>query len=229
MADLKGWPSWRGTTYEAAPQSFMLSLGLKSHAGLILGGGTSGDEVTSSTASKKMASFYTKNSATSGTSVALYWKHEVSGIAGSGVVGRLYGYTNVAAALLVGAQITAETGAAGKVSGLMVGCRSQVSIADDATAAPTGTIAGGQSELYFNGDNSSTTDISAATVHSIHRFMIDGDTTARAKVQNAFEFKNVVVGTSTATDLVNTTALTASHNMRVIINDEVYGILLDKY
>lgn len=225
MADLKGWPSWRGKTYESGPQAFMISLGLKSHAGLILGGGISGDEVSTSVASQKMASFYTKNSALSGTSVALYWKHSVTGIAGSGVVGRLYGYTNVAAALLVGAQISAETGAAGKVTGLLTGCRSQVSLADDATVAPGGTIAGGQSELYFNGDNSSTTDITGAK-HSIHRFVLDGDTTARAKCLSAFEFINIPAGTGTHMLKTDMHTGTPTDGLKIRIDDVFYYISL---
>ncbi len=226
MANLLCRPNWRGTgNNNNAVNFYQVNLGKKSHAGKILGGGISGDEVLSSTASEKMASFYTKNSATSGTSVALYWKHEVSGIAGSGVVGRLYGYTNVAAALLVGAQITAETGAAGKVSGLMAGCRSQASLADDATQTPTGTIAGGQSELYFNGDNSSTTDVSG-TKCSIHRFVIDGDTTARAKVPYVFEF--IGLGSAGSNEeLLSSKYVTASHGLRCRIDDVNYRILLD--
>jgi hypothetical protein len=228
MALLKGIPNWRSSKSTDNVVN-CLTVGLYDHDGAVMGSGKSAAPKTSSTASKKFLSFYFQNSATSGTSVGDYVKLTVSGIAGSGVAGRYFTYSNVAAALLVGAQISSETGAAGTVSGLLTGCRSQVLLADDATAAPAGTIAGGQSELYFNGDNSSTTDITEATSHSIHRFVLDGDTTARAKVQNAFEFVNVPVGTSTDTDLVNTTALTASHNMRVIINGDVYGILLDKY
>lgn len=189
MANLLCRPNWRGTgNNNNAVNFYQVNLGKKSHAGKILGGGTSADAVLSSTASEKMCSFYTENSATSGTSVALYWKHTVTGIGGSSACGRFYAATNVAADTIEGAQISAETGAAGTVSGLMVGCRSQVLFADDATAAPTGTIAGGQSELYFNGDDSSTTDVSGATSCSIHRFVIDGDTTARAKVPFVFEF-----------------------------------------
>jgi len=228
MATLHGWPTWRGRTYQKAPQGFMLSLGLKSHAGLILGGGTSSDRVSTSVASQKIASFYTKNTATSGTSVGVYWNHEVAGIGGSGVGIFSKGYSNVAATLLVGAQIMAEFGAAGKVSGLAVGCRSQVMFADDATAAPTGTIAGGQSELYFDGDNSSTTDVSGAMC-SIHRFIVDGDTTARAKVPYLFEIVNVSSGTSDGTKILNTAHLTASHCLRVRINGADYGLLLDAY
>jgi hypothetical protein len=226
MANLLCRPNWRGTgNNNSAVNFYQVNLGKKSHAGKILGGGTSSDEVLSSTASEKMASFYTKNSATSGTSVALYWKHEVSGIAGSGVVGRLYGYTNVAAALLAGAQITAETGAAGTVSGLMVGCRSQAMVADDATAAPTGTIAGGQSELYFNGDNSSTTDITGAK-HSIHRFVIDGDTTARAKVLSVFEFVGIPSGTGTQPLKTDMHTGTPTDGLKIRIDDNFYYISL---
>ena len=228
MANLLCRPNWRGTgNNNSAVNFYQVNLGKKSHAGKILGGGVSGDEVLSSTASEKMASFYTKNSAVTGTSVALYWKHEVSGIAGSGVVGRLYGYTNVAATLLVGAQITAETGAAGKVSGLMTGCRSQVSFADDATQVPTGTIAGGQSELYFNGDNSSTTNVQTSSRCSLHRFIVDGDTTARAKVNYAFEFQNISTGTSAAVMLKTDFATgTPTDGLQIMINDVAYYISL---
>jgi len=230
MANLKVRPGWRGTgNNDNAVNFYQVNLGKKSHAGKIIGGGTSSDPVLSSTASEKMASFYTQNSATSGESYGFYWRHKVTGIAGSATCARFYSYTNVAATDLQGLHVTAETGAAGTVSGQLIGVRSQLIFGADATATPTGTIAGGQSELYFNGSGSSTTDITTTTKHSIHRFIVDGDATAYGKVQNAFEFVNVTVGTSTATDLVNTTALTASHNMRVIINGDVYGVLLDKY
>jgi hypothetical protein len=225
MATLQGWPCWRGRTYQEAPQAFMLSLGLKSHAGKIFGGGTSGDEVLSSVASEKMASFYTKNSATSGTSVALYWKHEVSGIAGSGVAGRFFTYSNVACATLMGTQISAETGAAGKVTGLLTGCRSQVLLANDATVAPAGTIAGGQSELYFNGDNSSTTDITGSK-HSIHRFVLDGDTTARAKCLSAFEFINIPAGTGTHMLKTDMHTAAPTDGLKIRIDDVFYYISL---
>lgn len=226
MANLACRPNWRGTgNNDSAVNFYQVNLGKKSHAGKILGGGTSSDAVTSSTASEKMVSFYSENSATSGTSVALYWKHTVTGIAGSGVTGRFYSYGNVAMALLAGAQISAETGAAGKVSGLLVGCRSQALLADDATAAPTGTIAGGQSELYFNGDNSSTTDVSG-TKCSIHRFVIDGDTTARAKVPYVFEFIGLGAAGS-GEELLSSKYISASHGLRCRIDDVNYRILVD--
>ena len=228
MATLIGTPGARGRIYTKAKQFYMLSLGLKSHAGKLLGGGVSGDEVLSSTASQKMVSFYTKNSATSGESMGLYFKHSVTGIGGSGTTSILKAYTNVAAATMQGLQALTEFGAAGKVSGLAVGCRSQVLFADDATAAPTGTIAGGQSELYFDGDNSSTTDPSAATMCCIHRFLVDGDTTARAKVRYLFDIENVSYGTSDATKVLNTANITASHGLNVRVNGEDYCLLLDK-
>lgn len=230
MAYIKANPGWRSSTSDSKGNGIKnLTLGEMTHDGLILGSGTSAAPKTSSTASKKFMSFYFQNSATSGESYGFYLKLTGSGIAGSITTGRIYAYTNVAADTVQGAQISVGFGAAGKVSGLAVGCRSQVTFADDATAAPTGTIAGGQSELYFNGDNSSTTDPSAATVCSIHRFIVDGDTTARAKVPYLFEIVNVSSGTSDATKILNTAHLTASHCLRCKINGADYGILLDAY
>lgn len=229
MADLQVRPNWRGTgNNNNAVNFYQVNLGKKSHAGKVLGGGTSADPFTSSTASEKMASFYSSNSATSGESYAFYWRHYATGVGASATCARFYQTANVACDTLQGAQITASTGAAGKVSGLLVGCRSQVQFADDATAVPTGTIAGGQSEVYFDGDNSSTTDPAASAFTCIHRFILDGDTAARAKVQYLFDIVNVSTGTSDATKILNTANLTASHGLNVRINGENYSLLVDK-
>lgn len=225
MGVLKGKTGWRSSTSDNKGNVINnLTVGLQAHGGVVFGCGTSASPKTSSTASAKFSSRYFENSATSGTAVGDYVRLKITGIAGSGVASRYYAYTNVASALIVGAQITGETGAAGTVSGLMLGCRSQVIIADDATSAPTGTIAGGQSELYFNGDNSSTTDITGSR-HSIHRFILDGDTTARAKCVNAFEFVNIPAGTGD--EMFTTKYLTASHGIRIMVNNASYYMLCD--
>ncbi len=232
MANLLCRPNWRGTgNNNNAVNFYQVNLGKKSHAGKVLGGGTSDDPVVSATSAEKMASFYTSNSEGSGHSVALYWKHTLTTTLSAGTVARFYAYTNVVGmsavngGALQGAQITAETGPAGSVPGLMVGCRSQVTLGDNATVAPTGTITGGQSEIYFNGDTNSTTDIGGAT-HSIHRFIVDGDTLARAKVVNLFEIKNVSTGTSNTTAMIKTDMHTAepTDGIRVVINDAAYHI-----
>jgi hypothetical protein len=229
MANLAVRPNWRGTgNNNSAVNFYQVNLGKKSNAGLILGGGTSADPVLSAVADQKMASFYTSNSATTGESYALYWRHYLTGIGGSATCARFYQTTNIAAGTLQGAQITASTGAAGKVSGLLVGCRSQVQFAYNATQAPTGTIAGGQSELYFDGATDSTTDPAASAFTCIHRFVVDGDTAARAKVQYLFDIANVSTGTSDATKVLNTANLTASHGLNVRVNGEAYCLLLDK-
>ena len=226
MANLMVRPNWRGTgNNNSAVNFYQVNLGKKTHAGKVLGGGTSADPVLSTTASEKMASFYTSNSATSGESLALYWKHTSTGVGASATCGRFYQSANVASATLQGAQISVSTGAAGKVSGLMVGCRSQAMLADDATVAPTGTIAGGQSELYFEGDNSSTTDITGAK-HSIHRFVLDGDTTARAKCLSAFEFINIPSGTGTHMLKTDMHTGTPTDGLKIRIDDAFYYISL---
>jgi hypothetical protein len=230
MANLASRPNWRGRVANNNGNNFyQVNLGLKTHAGVILGGGTSADPVLSATASAKFASFYTANSATSGESYALYWKHSVTGAGGSATIARFYAYTNVTASTVQAAQISTSLGAAGMVSGLCTGVRSQLMFADDKTAAfTTGTYCGGQTELYFEGDNSSTTDISGAPSHCIHRFIVDGDTTARAKVRNLFEICNISTGTSDVTKMLNTANITASHGLNVIINGEAYSLLVDK-
>jgi len=236
MANLAVRPNWRGTgNNNNAVNFYQVNLGKKSHAGKILGGGTSADPVLSSTASEKFESFYGQNSATSGTSVGTYWKLTTTGVLGGGCAARFYAYTNAdskatTGATLMGAQITAETGVAGRIGGLLVGCRSQVAFAASAgVITGNGTVAGGQSELYFTATagNDSNTDIRGLT-HCLHRFICDGDTTARAKVNYLFDIVNVTVGTSATTDMVNTANITPSHCINVMINGAQYGILLDK-
>lgn len=200
--------------------------GMKGNLALCMGVGTSAAPEVSSTASAKFFSSYLQNSATSGTAVGTYMKLTVSGIAGSCVVARYYAYANVAAASVQGAQITGEIGVSGTISGLCVGCRSQLSLPDDHAAFTQGTYAGGQSEIYFNGDNSSTTDISGAAAHSIHRFIVDGDTTARAKVQFAFEFVNIATGTGTHMVKTDMHTGTPTDGLKIRINGSTYYISL---
>lgn len=229
MANLRVRPNWRGTgNNDNAVNFYQVNLGKKSHAGLILGGGTSSDPVVSSTASEKLCSFYTSSSATSGESYGFYWKHTQTGAGGSLTCGRFYSSCNVAGSTIQGAQISASLGASGTISGQIIGCRSQLVLPDDHAAFTAGTFAGGQSEVYFDGDNSSTTDISGATSHCIHRFIVDGDTTARAKLRYLFSIENVSSGTSDATCVLNTANITASHGLNVRVNGEDYCLLLDK-
>lgn len=83
----------------------------------------------------------------------------------------------------------------------------------------SGTICGGMSELYAAG---TSTDFGAATVHSIHRFVMDGDPTGYATGDNVFEFVNL----SAVQYAANTD--TPDHALRCIINGNVRYIMVSE-
>jgi len=100
----------------------------------------------------------------------------------------------------------------GTITGLGVGHRATFMGPNRALFA---TIAGGMSELWAEG---ASTDFSAATVHSIHRFVMDGDATGYATAQNVFEFVNL-----SATQLQAHNAWVAGlvNAIRIIVNGNV--------
>ena len=100
----------------------------------------------------------------------------------------------------------------GSITGLGVGVRATY-MGDNGNQAAT--IAGGMSELWAEG---AATDFSTATVHSIHRFGMDGDATGYATAQNVFEFFNL-----SATQLQAHNAWVAGlvNAIRVIVNGNV--------
>jgi len=75
----------------------------------------------------------------------------------------------------------------------------------------TGTVCGGMSELYADG---TSTDFGTA-MHSIHRFVMDGDATGKATADNVFEF----AGLSAVQYAANSD--TADYALRCIINGNV--------
>jgi len=104
----------------------------------------------------------------------------------------------------------------GTITGLGVGHRATLMMPDRAAFA---TIAGGMSELWAEGDS---TDFGAATVHSIHRFVMAGDATGKATADNVFEF----AGLSAVQYAANTD--TPDHALRVIINGDVRYIMVSE-
>ena len=105
----------------------------------------------------------------------------------------------------------------GTLTGLGVGHRGTFMGPDRSHAG--GTIAGGMSELWAEGDE---TDFGAFTMHSIHRFVMDGDATGYATADNVFEFVNL----SAAQYLSNTD--TPDHALRCIINGDIRYIMVSE-
>jgi len=104
----------------------------------------------------------------------------------------------------------------GTLTGLGVGLRGTFMQPNRAAFA---TIAGGMSELWAEGDAS---DFGAATMHSIHRFVMDGDAAGYATADNVFEFVNL----SAVQYAANTD--TPDHALRCIINGNVRYIMVSE-
>ena len=109
-----------------------------------------------------------------------------------------------------------EFDADGTITGLGVGLRGTFMQPNRAAFA---TIAGGMSELWAEG---AATDFGAATMHSIHRFVMDGDPTGYATADNVFEFVNL-----SAVQYVACTD-TPDHALRCIINGNVRYLMVSE-
>lgn len=229
MSILKGWPGWRSQVQAKAPQMYMLSLGLKSHAGKILGGGTSTDPVLSS-ANDKMASFYTKHTGT-GSVEGLYWRHYLAGAGSSGEALRAFTTVQaVAAANARGAHISLSFSAyaTSYVTGEGRALKATLHLPNGALHA-NGTYSAFQAEVYLDGTDA---DPSAVTEHAIVDLTVHGgDATAQAKFKHAFSF-HIPTGEEAAGNMHVSTITAATMNaacteaLRVLVNDNVRWIPL---
>jgi len=153
---------------------------------------------------------------TSGDVRAMYVELD---LAGAGVSGEaLRPRTMIAAAVATAHGIHAgiEFTTGGSISGLAAGGRFTY-FANDANQRAT--ICGGMSELYAAGVS---TDFGTATVHSIHRFVMDGNATGYATGDNVFEFVNL----SAVQYAANTD--TPAFALRCIINGNVRYIMVSE-
>lgn len=179
-----------------------------------MGVGTSNSPATSAAADAIFAEFRTENTATSGDSRGLYWRHEIAGAAGGGEAVRAFSKITAAAATARGAHISLDLDAAGSVSGFGAGIDAQLMLGG---AAYDDDITVQNLEIYANASAS----VTGRT--SFIRPVIQGDVTAVADVNaNAFfiDFSNV---TASATGLIDTdiTALTGYGALRVRCPDGV--------
>jgi len=162
-----------------------------------------------------------RSSSTTGDIRGQYIELLMAGAGQQGEAMRNRAYIEAAVAVAHGCHDGIEFAADGSITGLGVGHRATYM---GKNAAAGGTIAGGMSELYAAG---AATNFAGATMHSIHRFVVDGNETGQATAQNAFEFANIPSGTD-ATDMLKTDMHTATptDGLRIIINDAVYHICL---
>lgn len=209
MGDLKGWPSWRGRKYEDAPQAYMISLGLKTHEGIIMGGGTSSDPV--STTGAKLASFYTKSTIAAADSEGLYWRHYLAGAGQSGEALRAFATVlAVAAANARGAHISLSFSAyaTSYITGEGRALKATLHIPNGAMHSG-GSYSAIQAEIYLDGTNS---DPAPVTEFAMMDFTVQGgDATAQAKVKNLLSL-HVPTGQEAAGNMHITTITAATMN-----------------
>jgi len=161
-------------------------------------------------------SFRADASSGTGDHRLIYSALTLSGAGGSGE--SLRGRTIATAALgggVHGGHLGLEFGTGGSVTGLGVGGRLTLMGPDRDLFA---TVAGGMSELYAEG---SSTNYAAATEHSIHRFVNDGDATGKATAVNVFSFAGL-----SANQLVDHSAWVASlaKVLRCVVDGVTYYI-----
>jgi|GEM_PF-2669436 len=165
----------------------------------------------------KAREFRYRSTATSGDVRGQYLALSLNGAGSSGEAARNRTIVEAVGVLTAhGAHDGIEFDTDGTVTGLAVGHRGTFMAPSRAMFA---TIAGGMSELWAEGD---ATDFGTATVHSIHRFVMDGDPTGKATADNVFEF----AGLSAVQYAGNTD--TPDHALRCIINGNVRYIMVSE-
>lgn len=186
----------------------------ESASGLLMGVGTSANPAASSTASAIFAEFRTKNTATSGDSRGLYWRHEINGAGAGGECVRAFTKVTAATTTVRGSHISIDLDAAGTCSGYGAAVDAQVMLGG---AAYAGNYSAVNCELYGN----ASATVTGRT--SMIRAVINGDGTAVANINaNAFflDLTDVTAGTSGFID-TDVTALTGYGSMKVRCPDGV--------
>jgi len=178
--------------------------------------GTHSVPVASAHADKIFREYRYRSTSTTGDVRGQYMELLMNGAGLSGEACRNRAYIEAAVATAHGCHDGVEFGTDGSVTGLAVGHRATYMAKDAAAAA---TIAGGMSELYAAGDS---TNYATATVHSIHRFVNDGDATGKATAVNVFEFS----GLSANQYAANTD--TPDHALTCIINGDTRYIMVSE-
>lgn len=190
---------------------------------LVMGIGNSTVRASSNVSGAKFLSFYTENSNTSDAGYGAYFRHYITGIAGSGDALRAFGTVqNVAAGTVRGAHVSLSFGSTGTVSGLGVALECTLHIANQATQA--GTLAALKVAIHSDG---STSDPSGSALSYI-RVDNQGDATGGADVDddaNLFDIQGHTIGAGNMVE-ASTTEANYSHSVRIKIGSTLYYLML---
>jgi len=110
------------------------AVGAAATAALLAGGGTSTSPASTSTADKNFLGFWTKSTATSGASRAMYLRHYIAGAGGNGDCLRSFATVDVVgAAGAAGIHATMQVNTGKTITGLGVGVRATATLAGAGT------------------------------------------------------------------------------------------------
>ena len=181
--------------------------------------GVAATPYTSATAGKRFRDYRYKSTAAAGDEIrGQYTSLELAGAQNSGGEAQR-GRTILSAIVgggVHGGHFGIEFATGGKVTGLGVGLRGTLLHKNAAHAG--GTIAGGMSELFAEGD---ATNYAGAAEHSIHRFVNDGEATGKATAQNVFSFAGL---SATQNQAHNAWVAGLTRSLRVIVDGAVFYI-----
>jgi len=155
--------------------------GAAAASGLLLGGGTTADPVTTSTADAKFIELRCETTATSGDNRLAYLRYELGGTGGGEclrALTRIDANVGTAHGAHISLAFTATAGVS-ECSGLGVAARATLHIPNVASWAPTGTYSAGMFEIYSDGTAS---DPAGMTELSVLQLSNSGDGTGKADV-----------------------------------------------
>ena len=195
--------------------------GVASVSGLLMGIGTAVSPATSATANSKFIELRCETTATSGDNRLQYMRYYMNGINSTGgeclkagtVLGAAIGTAR-------GGQASIEASSAGYVTGFACGWDALLEVANSAVPSG-GTYCAGQSQVWMTGSSS---DLSAAASHAIHRFSVaGGSAAAEAKVLNAFNFDVVNCADAGGDEMVSpgTNEGATTGTIRILINGDI--------
>jgi hypothetical protein len=203
--------------------------GAAAASGLLLGGGTSADPMTTSTADGKFIELRCETSAASGDNRLAYLRYSITGAGGGECLRALTsidGNTGTAHGAHLSLAFLATAGGS-ECSGLGAAVRGTLHIPDIASWAPTGTYAAGMFEIYSDGTAS---DPAGMTELAVLRLCNSGNATGAADVDtDAYLFSlqgwTAAADTTKAISSVSLAELpTGTIGIRILVGSSVYFI-----
>jgi hypothetical protein len=169
-----------------------------SASGLLLGVGTTASPAKTSVADSNFVELRTQSLATSGDNRSIYLRHSIAGAGASGETIRALTKLEAAGVAVRGAHLSLDIASTGSVSGLGAGVDNQILLPNAALAA-NGTYAVGNFEVYASGASSA---ISAVTSFSFNRFVLGGNATGAAAVEDSINLFSITGGSNASGNLV---------------------------